>query len=56
MLVMFGSGGKSMLWIAALTGILIAEKGLPRYQHIRYAIGIGLLLLAIGMVLYYRSF
>jgi len=41
MLVMFGSGGRSMIWIAALTGILIAEKGIPRYQYIRYAIGIG---------------
>jgi predicted metal-binding membrane protein len=56
MLVMFGSGGRSMIWMAALTGILIAEKGMPRYQHIRYVIGIALFLLAIGMVLYYRSF
>jgi predicted metal-binding membrane protein len=57
MLVMFGSGGKSLIWTAALTGIIIGEKGLPRYQHVRYAIGIGFLLLTLGMVLiYYRSF
>ena len=57
MLVMFASGGKSLIWTAALTGIVIGEKGLSRYQHVRYAIGIGFLLLTLGMVLiYYRSF
>jgi len=57
MLVMFGNGGKSLIWTAALTGIMIAEKGLPSYQHMRSAISIGWLLLTLGMVLiYYRSF
>lgn len=56
MLVMFGSGARSMIWIVALTLIVISEKSMPRYQYIRYVTGIALLLLAIGMILYYRSF
>ena len=56
MLVIFGTGGRSMLWMVALTVVVISEKSMPRYQHIRYVIGIALLLLAIGMILYYRSF
>ncbi len=57
MLVMFGNGGRSMIWIAALSEIMIAEKAMPHYQHVRHAIGIGFLLLTLGMVLmYYPSF
>ena len=48
-----------ILWpwglVVALTVIVISEKSMPRYQHIRYVTGIALLLLAIGMILYYRS-
>ena len=56
MLVIFGTGGRSMMWMIALTVIVISEKSMPRYQHIRYVTGIALLLLAIGMTLYYQSF
>jgi len=55
MLVIFGTGGRSMTWMFALTVIVISEKSMPRYQHIRYVTGLALLLLAIGMILYYRS-
>lgn len=56
MLVMFGSGGRSMMWIVALTVIVICEKSMPRYQYIRYATGIAFLLLTIAMIWYYQSF
>jgi predicted metal-binding membrane protein len=56
MLVMFGNGGRSLIWIAALTVIILAEQSMPRYQLLRYAIGSGFLLLTIGLALiYYRS-
>src|SRR5437763_1955504 len=56
MLVIFGSGGRSMMWMVALTVVVISEKSMPRYQYIRYVIGLVLLLLAFGMILNYRSF
>jgi len=57
MLVMFGNGGKSIIWTAALSAIVVAEKTMPHYRFIRHGIGIAFLLLTLGMVLInYPSF
>lgn len=47
MLVMFGIGMKSLLWMVALTGVMLVEKEIPGGQQLRVAIGSGFLLLAV---------
>jgi predicted metal-binding membrane protein len=48
MLVMFGLGVGSLVWMAALTGVMVVEKTYPGGQRLSPVIGIVLLLLAAG--------
>jgi predicted metal-binding membrane protein len=47
MLVMFGIGVGSIVWMASLTGMMIVEKTYPGGQHLSHLLGIVLLLLAV---------
>ncbi|HEY6411482.1 MAG TPA: DUF2182 domain-containing protein [Ktedonobacteraceae bacterium] len=47
MLVMFGLGVGSLVWMALLTGVMVAEKTFPGGQRLSPVIGIVLLLLAV---------
>jgi predicted metal-binding membrane protein len=47
MLVMFGLGVGSLVWMAMLAGVMVVEKTFPGGQRLRPVIGIVLLLLAV---------
>jgi predicted metal-binding membrane protein len=47
MLVMFGVGVRGLLWMVALTVVVLVEKGVPGGYRLRPMIGAGFLLLAI---------
>jgi predicted metal-binding membrane protein len=47
MLVMFGLGVGSLVWMAVLAGVMVVEKTFPGGQRLRPVIGIVLLLLAV---------
>jgi predicted metal-binding membrane protein len=47
MLVMFGLGVGSLVWMAMLAGVLVVEKTFPGGQRLRPVIGTVLLLLAV---------
>ncbi len=46
MLVMFGIGTGSMIWMAVLTGVMVIEKAYPRGQRLSFVFGVLLLMLA----------
>lgn len=46
MLVMFGLGAGSLVWMAALTGVMVMERMFPGGQRLRPVLGVILLLLA----------
>lgn len=46
MLLMFGVGVGSLIWMAVLTGVMIAEKAIPGGRWLSPAIGVAALLLA----------
>lgn len=47
MLVMFGIGTGSMIWMAVLTGVMVIEKTYPGGQRLSRVCGILLLVLAV---------
>jgi len=47
MLVMFGLGVGSLVWMAALAGVMVIEKTIPSGQRLSPFIGVALLLLAV---------
>jgi predicted metal-binding membrane protein len=47
MLVMFGVGMSSLVWMAVLTGVMVVEKEVPGGQRLSPVIGVALLLLAV---------
>ncbi len=47
MLVMFGVGVGSIVWMAVLTGLMVVEKTYPGGQRLSPLLGIALLLLAV---------
>src|SRR6266851_4318900 len=47
MLVMFGLGVSSLVWMAVLAGVMVVEKTFPGGQRLSPVIGIALLLLAV---------
>ena len=46
MLVMFGVGVGSLVWMAVLTGVMVVEKTYPGGQRLSPLVGAALLLLA----------
>jgi predicted metal-binding membrane protein len=47
MLLMFGEGFGSLIWMVALTGVMILETYLPSPRRLSSAVGVGLILLAL---------
>lgn len=52
MLVMFGVGVGSLVWMVALTGVMVIEKAVPGGQRIGPLVGIALLALAVLWLLH----
>ncbi len=52
MLVMFGIGMKSLLWMVVLAGIVLMEKEIPGRQRFTMVIGAGFLVLALAWALF----
>lgn len=52
MLVMFGVGMKSLLWMVVLASIVLVEKEIPGGQRFTMVIGVGFLVLALCWVLF----
>ncbi|GHO93687.1 hypothetical protein KSF_037350 [Reticulibacter mediterranei] len=52
MLVMFGIGMKSLLWMVLLASIVLVEKEIPGGQRFTMAIGVGFLVLALLWLLF----
>jgi predicted metal-binding membrane protein len=52
MLVMFGIGMKSLLWMVLLASIVLVEKEIPGGQRFTMVIGVGFLVLALLRLLF----